>query len=1108
MKKAMKTKTQRVDKSAKDTNKSITDKDSNLSDSNNLPSNILKSDVLCSLLLRLPVGVYRTTTEGKITYANPAFARILGYESPDELLNRSISDFYLSKSAREAIVNEILSANKEISYEIQLFRFDGRLIWIKDIATSFKSDVDDTYYLEGIIEDITEKKEYQESLIESDKRFRQLFENIQDIYFQLDLFGRIVTASPSSEKLTGYSIPELIGMNIRNLLDGAKYARQFMSGIIKNGRIKSFISPMRRKDGTKLFVETNGHIYLDSSGRSQGIECITRDINSEVRSREYLSVLYNISKAINNTQTFDELFGSIHTSLSSIINTTNFFIALADRERNVITFPYFVDEKNNSVGEIDLFASESLTAKVINNGEPLLLSDEEIDRIVYQSSGFIGPKTKCWLGVPLKTSGKVIGALGLQSYSNPNLFTEDDLIMLEPLSDQIALAIDRKKSALALNFQLEFLQNLMNTIPSPIYHKNVQRVYVGCNKAFENYFGIREAELLGKTVFDIFPDDFAEMADSADIDLLMNPRVQQYETTIRMLDGSIRNVVFYKTCFNDHYGKTAGLVGVMMDITDRIRAEKELKESKEFAELIHRVTPNCIYTTDESGKITSWNKRIAEVTGYDFDEVKDRTCEFLCGNLNHRCPLAEPTKDYPIFNFEQEIFTKSGKLRKISVNIDKIRDFNGNEKGTIVCFEDVTGKKRIEDSLYWQAGVNSAIAALSKAMMSLASLQEISDMILYQACKLTGSKIGFVGYAVPEKHELVVPTYTKNYFQDFSNQVDTVVLKGVGGLVGWALENRQSLVTNNAENELAYDKYYDNNISRFICVPAISGDTVYGVIAIGNPDRQFELDDLEIVERMASLYAIAVHRVKAEEETRLALRKEHELGEMKTRFIATVSHEYRTPLTAILLSTELLNDYGERLSPDEKSKHYGRIRDSVTLMNGLLEDIISFNKFELGKVQVKYQYINIEQFCRATASSVEYMFKGKCPVEFKLIGENALVFTDEKMINQIVTNLLSNALKYSHEGQPVVFKADVTGQGIEFIIIDKGIGIPKEEQSKVLEPFYRAENVGTIPGTGLGMSIVRNSLQLLGGSISFTSARNVGSEFRVQIPVSEKLEIL
>lgn len=1065
---------------------------------------------------RLPCGIYRTSRDGALLFVNLTFAKMLGFDSPEDLLNKSAYDFYVTKFNRDEILEQITNFdNPSFSKEYQLIRRDGALIWVRDTGSVNFSDDDKSYYYEGIIEDISQSKDSEETISDYERKERQLFENLQDTYYQFDLSGRIYFATPSAERLTGYGKHELMGMNIRNLLAEGNDARHFMSTIVKTGRINGFIAPMRRKDGSRIIVETNAHFISDSAGRIQGVEGLTRDINSEVKSKEYLAAMYSISKAINNTKNYDELYSAIHSALREIIDAKNFFIAIADRERGIITFPYFVDERNNSVGEIELYASESLTAKVIINGEPLLLSEDDIETMVYRKSGFIGPKTKCWLGVPLRTGGKVIGALGLQSYSNPNLYTQENLDMLEPVSDQIALAIDLKRSSLALSFQLEFLQNLMNTIPSPIYHKNLQRIYVGCNQAFENYFGIREKELIGKNVFDIFPEEFALFADAADIDLLMNPRVQQYETIIKMFDGSVRNVVFYKTCYNDHYGKTAGLVGVMMDITDRKKAEKDLKEAKEYAELIHRITPNCVYTTDESGSITSWNKRIAEVTGYDAEEALGKKCDFLCVKNVNKCPLSDPSRDYPIFNFEQEIFTKSGKKRIITVNIDKIRDYKGNEKGMIVCFDDITGKKRIEESLYWQAGVNSAIASLSKAMMSLASIQEISDLILFQARKLTGAKAGYVGYAMPEKSELVIPAYTSNFFANpignkekhIQSNGDAVIIRNTGGIAGLALSGRATVVTNDTNREQSFNPAFDGEVKKFICAPAILGDTVFGLIAIGNPDRDFELDDVEIIERMASLYAIAVHRVRAEDETRCALQKEQELSELKTRFISTVSHEYRTPLTAIMLSTELLSDYGERLNKDEKSKHYSRILDSVNIMNGLLDDIISFNRFELGKVQVKYSFMDLEKFCKMSAESAEFMFKKKCPIVYERIGANYLVYSDEKLLYQIVSNILSNAIKYSPEGSEVKIISDASGYELELRIIDKGIGIPESEQPKVFEPFYRGENVGTISGTGLGMSIVRNSLRLLGGSVTFKSSAKEGTEFFVRIPISNKQEI-
>jgi signal transduction histidine kinase len=295
-------------------------------------------------------------------------------------------------------------------------------------------------------------------------------------------------------------------------------------------------------------------------------------------------------------------------------------------------------------------------------------------------------------------------------------------------------------------------------------------------------------------------------------------------------------------------------------------------------------------------------------------------------------------------------------------------------------------------------------------------------------------------------------------------------------------------------------------LKRIVAAPAISGSELLGMIAIGNPPFDYSEKDLELAERMASLYAVAIQRDRAEKEIVAALEKEQELNELKSRFISMVSHEYRTPLSAIILSTDLLTGYGTKMPAEDQMKHLSRIKESVKTMNGLLDDIITFNKMDVGKIEVRKEFIDFAKFCSSISNSVEFLFRNKCEIDFTINRNNLLLLVDEKLFRQIITNLLTNACKYSEKGQSIEFTVEILTSELHITVADKGIGIPEEDKEKMFEPFHRARNVGTVSGTGLGLSIVKNSVEAHGGTVEFESYQGVGTTFRIKVPIDDKKE--
>jgi signal transduction histidine kinase len=229
--------------------------------------------------------------------------------------------------------------------------------------------------------------------------------------------------------------------------------------------------------------------------------------------------------------------------------------------------------------------------------------------------------------------------------------------------------------------------------------------------------------------------------------------------------------------------------------------------------------------------------------------------------------------------------------------------------------------------------------------------------------------------------------------------------------------------------------------------------------------------------------------------------KEKELNEMKSRFVATASHEFRTPLSSLLLSLNLIETYGKSGDYAKQVKHFGRIRSAVKTLIDILNDFLSLEKLGLGYAETHYEYVDLCELVHVLIQEMDGLRKEQQKIVVSYTGEKK-VWTDPKMVHTILLNLLSNAIKYSEKD--VELDVEIRANEMVFIIRDNGIGIPADEQKNIFTRFFRARNAFDLQGTGLGLSIVKRYIELTGGTIDFSSEENEGTSFVVRIPTSEQ----
>jgi len=391
------------------------------------------------------------------TYVSPSMKNTTGYE-PEELLGKSPFDFIhpddrkklfsLLKEYMNAKVKKLLTGKESTITERIEYRF-------KDKERNWR-DFQSTGNIVGnqllfITRDITESKKSEEIIKQSEKKYRTLFENMPGVYYRADRKGNIIMVNPPGIKLLGYNLPkEIIGKNLAKDFyyipeDRKKFLKELEK---KKGSIKDYEVTIKKRDGNPFVVSTSSQYYYNKEGNIAGVEGIFVDITKRKQNEKLQEVLYNISKATNSPISLGQLYKTIHQGLGNIIDTTNFFIALIDYQKDEVCFPYFVDEKDKNFPIINFSETNSLTVYVIKTDQPLLADYKKLKKMIAQRElkvvGSITDKS-IWLGVPLKVEDRVIGAMAVQSYTNPKLYSKKDIKIMEFVSEQVATALERKR---------------------------------------------------------------------------------------------------------------------------------------------------------------------------------------------------------------------------------------------------------------------------------------------------------------------------------------------------------------------------------------------------------------------------------------------------------------------------------------------------------------------------------------------------------------------------------------------------------------------------------------------------------------------------------------
>ncbi len=684
---------------------------------------------------------------------------------------------------------------------------------------------------------------------------------------------------------------------------------------------------------------------------------------------------------------------------------------------------------------------------------------------------------------------------------------------------------DLQKSHEELRRERDKAQMYLDVVGAMVVALDAEQRTTLINKKGCQILGREEKEILGQKWFEAFVPAHMRAETKTVFAQLMTGDVEPvdyFENPIVTAEGEERLIAWHNTVLTEGE-QVVGTLSYGEDITERRQIEDRLRESEQLYRTLVNASPDAITVADVEGNITFVSNSLPQIFGYEHKQafLGQNVLKWIAptDHARSRQNIGRVLTEGASSGNQYTLVKKNGEHFIGEVNSGALYDAEGNPQGLVSITRDITERHQATDQLAWEAGVNGAMAELAKALISSTDLDHISALVLEHAQRLTGSRFGFVGYIDPQTGHLISPTLTQDIWETCQVPGKSFVFEEFAGLWGWVLTHQISIMTNDPSSDVRSTGTPPGHIpiERFLAVPAMLDETLVGEISLANSEREYTQEDLALAERLASLYALAIHRARSEDALRQAKEDAEAANRAKSVFLANMSHELRTPLNAILGFTQIMRR--DRRLDAEQRENLEIVHRSGEHLLALINDVLAMSKIEAGGVTLNEDNFDLHRLI----DGLEEMFVLRAQAKgLMLLVERTpeiprYIYADENKIRQVLMNLLGNAVKFTREGGVTLrlkktleyseaYKESCQEPGevcLHFEIEDTGPGIAPEELDKLFDPFIQTKSgEKSQQGTGLGLPISQQFVHLMGGEITVESILEKGSLFKIFIPVS------
>ena len=664
-----------------------------------------------------------------------------------------------------------------------------------------------------------------------------------------------------------------------------------------------------------------------------------------------------------------------------------------------------------------------------------------------------------------------------------------------------------KKAEITIKKEKNLLFNYMDTASSIFLVINANHKIEFANRKAREVLKVLDSEIIGKDWFNSFIPKHNRKQLSTLFDQVIKGETVPPDTyeNIILVENEERLIQWRNGILRDANKNIISIVSSGIDITEQTYNQKKLKEQIDKNAALLRAIPDMIFVQDNEGTFLDFHAP---------DPTKLLTSKNKVIGNNMKEIL--PAKVHKLFHQAQLRVLKKKQVEMVEYTIEELertifyeaRIVPMNAKKLLTIIRDVTVEKKNEKELEESKRKLKIYSEIleKKVQKSSKEIKVAKEQIVTSNLNL---KDQIQETQVAEKIALVSKSLSTAIAKNFPN----------GFIIVFSINSEILLKEGEAISQLKLNKF----ISEGMFVDDVSivsekqkkkikvqiRETINGKhlrFEIKYKKKHFSvntkplLDENDTISSALFVYNDITFQKKIELKVQNALKKEQQLNELKSRFISMASHEFRTPLSAINTSAILIDKQNEPGKEEKREKYVGKIKKNVKNLVVILNDFLSLSKLEEGNITVHGELFDLIDFSKKLIEEIKITTKVGQNIIFSSLESKVFIKLDPKLVRHILLNLLSNSIKYSPEDSQINFKIKENSTHVSIEIKDQGIGIPKEEQKQLFERFFRARNTYNIEGTGIGLNIVKQYVELMNGTIDFKSQMNNGSTFKVKWP--------
>jgi PAS domain S-box-containing protein len=1025
-------------------------------------------------------------------YVSPAFETIVGlsHESVEQLPNGFLDvvipeDQPILKKAQE---QEYLGYKTDIQYRIH--RPDGSIRWLRDKGSPVFDENGKVVRVVGVARDLTEQTEAEIRLRESETRFRQLAENIHEVFWMYDRsLQQMIYTSPAYETIWGHSRESLYQNSIGFMEDILADDRPLLLAALEQqarGENTETEYRIQRPDGSIRWVWDRSFPVLDSSGNLARTAGVATDITerkqaeSEANHRQkLLEKVIQLGKNITAITDLQSCLREIHRSITQELDFDRCGLFLYDRASRTTRGTYG-SSRTGQIEDNRWYVETTENWKdwenALQNPSGVTITDDyQLVHNPPEGDEMYGVKQHVTMAA--WSGDRPVAMINVDNLISQRLITGVDLEALQLFAGYAGLAIENARLNAGLEQRVRErtaeVQDLYDNAPAGYHSVDTNGLLIMINQTELDWLGYTRAELVGiKTIFELLASGSQQKYPQIFQQLIKQGTLKDIEIEFLRKDGSLLPVLLNATAVYDANGKFVQSRATIFDIKERKKAEIALRDSQERLNFLLAKTPAVIFTAELSvdTPITFTSNSVRTIMGYTPEQFLENP-KFMRA-LVHPDDIKQSDRAFENLLIEGHVIWESrikhadGEYRWMSTGVSLLRDEQGQPVEMIGYSVDINEEKRAQAALRESEDQNRLLFEESPDAITLVDKKG----------KILRANHGFERLTKLPREEMLGHT---------AEDLGLITLETRNHLLAALLRARRN------REPFASSEYI-----------ITSADGLKQ-----NVDSRIFLLKLGGIDHILVTTRDITTRKKAEQALRHANTEMERAMRMKDEFLASMSHELRTPLTSILgLSEGLqLRTYGDLT--EKQLKALKNIETSGRHLLDLINDILDLSKIEAGKLDLRFEPCALADICQTSLLLIRGMAHQKHQaVGFSANQTSITVRADPRRLKQMLVNLLSNAIKFTPDGGALGLDVQLHEKEhvVRITVWDRGPGIRAEDLPKLFKPFVQLDSSLSrqYSGTGLGLSLVHKMAELHGGSVQVESTPGEGSLFTITLPWS------